>query len=154
MAGNIWSSVRLGPAWVRFSLRMRSDSVTSLVLGRYSCLDTFGGWSTFGRDGREKFMLPEQIKRACLPCSFHFFKYIVIITRMVIRKWPQIYREGEDGVGKRSFKRIIFPYFWLYWVFVALHGFFSSCSELGVQWTLLVCAFLIAVASLVEEHRL
>ena len=105
--------------------------MTSLVLGRYSCLDMFGRWSTFGRDGREKFMLPEQKrKRACLPCFLHFFKYIVIITRMVIRKQPQIYGEGEDGVDKRSFKRIIFIYFWLYWVFVALHGFFSSCSRL------------------------
>ena len=38
--------------------------MTSPVLGRYSCLDTFGGWSTFGRDGRERFMLPEQKKKS------------------------------------------------------------------------------------------
>ena len=43
-------------------------------------------------------------------------------------------------------------YFWLRWVFVALRGLFSSCSEQGL---LLVgsCGFLVVVASLVAEHK-
>ena len=47
----------------------------------------------------------------------------------------------------------LFIYLWLCWVFVAVHKLFSSCSE---QWLLFVAVpgLLIAVASLVAEHRL
>ena len=47
----------------------------------------------------------------------------------------------------------LFIYFWLHWVFVAVHGL----SLVGGEWGLLfivVCRLLIAVASLVVEHRL
>ena len=48
---------------------------------------------------------------------------------------------------------ILFIYFWLHWVFVALHGLFSSCSERGllfdeVHW------LLTEVVSLVEHRPL
>ena len=47
----------------------------------------------------------------------------------------------------------LFIYFWLRWVFIAACGLFSSCGE---QELLLVVVrgLLIAVASLIEEHRL
>ena len=41
--------------------------------------------------------------------------------------------------------------FWLRWVFVAVWAF-SSCGEQGLL-SLAVCGLLIAVASLVVEHR-
>ena len=71
----------------------------------------------------------------------------------------------STALGRRSnsikqgflsfFKKFIylFIYLWLSWVFVAAHGLFSSCGE----WGLLLVAvrgLLIAVASLVAEHRL
>ena len=43
-------------------------------------------------------------------------------------------------------------YFWLLWVFLAARAF-SSCSERGPPLAA-VCRLLIAVASLVVEHRL
>ena len=46
-----------------------------------------------------------------------------------------------------------FTYFWLRWVFVAAQRAFSSCGEQGLLFVA-VCGLLIAVASLVEEHRL
>ena len=47
----------------------------------------------------------------------------------------------------------LFIYFWLRWVFVAARRLFSSCGKRGL---LFVAArgLLIAVASLVVEHRL
>ena len=47
---------------------------------------------------------------------------------------------------------ILFIYFWLCWVFIAVCGLFSSCGEQGLLFVV-VCRLLIAVASLVE-HRL
>ena len=47
----------------------------------------------------------------------------------------------------------LFIYFWLHWVFVAEPGLFSSCGEQGLLFVV-VCRLLIAVASLVAEHRL
>ena len=47
----------------------------------------------------------------------------------------------------------LFIYFWLHWIFVAAHGFFSSCGERGLLFVE-VRGLLIAVASLVAEHRL
>ena len=44
-------------------------------------------------------------------------------------------------------------YFWLHWVFVAAGGLFSSCGERGLLF-IVVHRLLIAVASLVAEHRL
>ena len=44
-------------------------------------------------------------------------------------------------------------YSWLCWVFIAVRGLFSSCGERGLLF-IAVCGFLIAVASLVAEHRL
>ena len=44
-------------------------------------------------------------------------------------------------------------YFWLRWVFVAAHGLFSSCGKRGPP-PVAVSGLLIAVASLVAEHRL
>ena len=44
-------------------------------------------------------------------------------------------------------------YFWLHWVFVAVYGLFSSCSEQGLLFVA-VRSLLIVVASLVAEHRL
>ena len=46
-----------------------------------------------------------------------------------------------------------FIYFWLRWVFVAAHGLFSCCGERGLLFVA-VRGLLIAVASLVAEHRL
>ena len=53
----------------------------------------------------------------------------------------------------RFFKIILFVYFWLCWVFIALCGLFSGCGE----WKLLFVAvhgLLIAVSSLIVEHGL
>ena len=47
----------------------------------------------------------------------------------------------------------IFIYFWLCWVFVAVHGLFSSCGE-RVLLFVVVHGLLIVVASLVAEHGL
>ena len=44
-------------------------------------------------------------------------------------------------------------YLWPCWVFIAACGLFSSCSEWGLFFVA-VHRFLIAVASLVVEHRL
>ena len=44
-------------------------------------------------------------------------------------------------------------YFWLRWVFVAVRRLFSSCGEQGLLF-LVVHGLLIAVTSLVAEHRL
>ena len=44
-------------------------------------------------------------------------------------------------------------YFWLHWVFVAVRRLISSCIERGLL-LLAVRRLLIAVASLVAEHRL
>ena len=44
-------------------------------------------------------------------------------------------------------------YFWLHWVFVAACRLFSSCVEQGLLFVA-VHGLLIAVASLVAEHRL
>ena len=41
---------------------------------------------------------------------------------------------------------ILFTYFWLHWVFIAVHGLFSSCGEQGLLFVA-VCGLLIAVAS-------
>ena len=49
--------------------------------------------------------------------------------------------------------KINFIYFWLYWVFTAACGLFSSCSEQGLLFVV-VRGLLIAVASLVAEHGL
>ena len=46
-----------------------------------------------------------------------------------------------------------FFFFWLHWVFIAVHGLFSSCNELGLLFVA-VCGLLTAVASLVAEHGL
>ena len=46
----------------------------------------------------------------------------------------------------------IYFYFWLCWVLVAAHTFFS-CGEWGLLF-IVVCRHLIAVASLVVEHGL
>ena len=43
--------------------------------------------------------------------------------------------------------------FWLHWVFDAVCGLFSSCSEQGLL-LVVVRGLLIAVASLVAEHGL
>ena len=48
---------------------------------------------------------------------------------------------------------ILFIYFWLSWVFVAVSGLFSSCGERGLLFVA-VCGLLIAVASLIVEHGL
>jgi len=46
-----------------------------------------------------------------------------------------------------SFFFLLFIYFWLHWVFIAVHGrFFSSCSK----WGLLLLWLFIVVPSLVE----
>ena len=47
----------------------------------------------------------------------------------------------------------LFIYFWPHWVFVAACGLFSSCSKQGLLFVA-VRGLLIAVASLVAEHRL
>ena len=50
-------------------------------------------------------------------------------------------------------KFILFIYFWLHWVFVAVRGLFSSCSERGLLFVA-VQGLLIAVATFVVEHGL
>ena len=47
----------------------------------------------------------------------------------------------------------LFIYLWLRWVFVAACGLFSSCGEQGLLF-IAARRLLIAVASLVAEHRL
>ena len=47
----------------------------------------------------------------------------------------------------------LFIYFWLHWVFIAVRGLLSSCSEWGLLFVA-VRGLLIAVGSLVAEHRL
>ena len=42
---------------------------------------------------------------------------------------------------------------WVHWVFIAVYGAFSSCGEWGLLSSC-VCRLLIAVASLLAEHRL
>ena len=50
-------------------------------------------------------------------------------------------------------KNIFKNLFRLHWVFVAAYGLFSSCDEWGLLFVA-VHGLLIAVASLVVEHRL
>ena len=50
-------------------------------------------------------------------------------------------------------KLFLFIYFWLRWAFAAARGLFSSCREWGLLFVV-VHGLLIAVASLVAEHRL
>ena len=47
----------------------------------------------------------------------------------------------------------LFIYFWLRWVFIAAHGLFPSCGERGLLFVA-ACGLLIAMVSLVAEHRL
>ena len=47
----------------------------------------------------------------------------------------------------------LFIYFWLCWVVIAVRGLSSSCGEQGLLF-IAVHGLLIAVASLVAEHRL
>ena len=51
------------------------------------------------------------------------------------------------------FLKIYFFYFWLWWVFGAALGLFSSCGEWGLLF-IAVCGVLIVVTSLVVERRL
>ena len=51
------------------------------------------------------------------------------------------------------FKNSFLFYFWLRWVFIATHRLLSSCDEQGLLFVA-VHRLLIAVASLVGEHRL
>ena len=51
------------------------------------------------------------------------------------------------------FPQDLFIYFWLCWVFIAVHGL-SLVVESGDYSLVVVCWFLSAVASLVAEHRL
>ena len=44
-------------------------------------------------------------------------------------------------------------YFWLFWVFVAIHGL-SLVAASGGHSLVVVCGLLTAVTSLVSEHRL
>ena len=64
-----------------------------------------------------------------------------------IRKKPQ----GTDFFLNKFI--YLFIYFWLLWVFVAVCGVFSSCSERGLLF-IAVRQLLIVVASLVAGHRL
>ena len=61
---------------------------------------------------------------------------------------------GFFFLKRMTFLRIFlkFIYFWLHWVFVAARAC-SSCSEWGLLFVV-VHGLLIAVASLVAEHRL
>ena len=49
-----------------------------------------------------------------------------------------------------TFKMYLCIYFWLCWIFVAAWAF-CSC---GVYFLVVVCRFLIAMASTIVEHRL
>ena len=51
------------------------------------------------------------------------------------------------------FKTILFIYFWLCWVFVAVQAF-SLVAVSGGYSLVAVCGLLVVVASLVAEHRL
>ena len=48
---------------------------------------------------------------------------------------------------------LLFFFFWLHWIFVAVCGLFFSCEEQGLLFAA-VHRLLIVVASLVAEHRL
>ena len=50
-------------------------------------------------------------------------------------------------------KFLLFVYFWLFWVFLAAHGL-SLVVGSGSYSLVLVGGLLIAVASVIEEHRL
>ena len=52
------------------------------------------------------------------------------------------------------FKITLFIYFWLLWVFVAVHGLsLVAVSKRGLLFVA-VCGLLIVMSSLVAEHRL
>ena len=59
---------------------------------------------------------------------------------------------ANDSFFKKMYF-ILFIYFWLPWVFVAVRGLFSSCGELGLLFVA-VRGLLIAVASLAVKHGL
>ena len=71
-------------------------------------------------------------------------------------------REAGEGGGGEShslgsfltfFPSFLVSYFWLSYVFVATNRLFSRCSEWG-YFLAVVCALLVAVASLGAEHSL
>ena len=49
------------------------------------------------------------------------------------RKWRKAlsYRGFQEAEGGWN-EEYLFTYLWLYWVFFAVHGFFSSCEEWGL----------------------
>ena len=67
--------------------------------------------------------------------------------------WVYIQKNWKPGIFVFKFLFILFIYFWLYWVFVAVCRLFSSCGEQGLLF-LVVCGLLLVVASLVAEHGL
>ena len=75
-----------------------------------------------------------------------------------IQTLPEVHRKHLQGALRQGSACLFFyffiytTYFWLCWVFVAVWAF-SSCSERGLLF-IVVRGLLIAVASLVAEHRL
>ena len=71
---------------------------------------------------------------------------------------PLILPMSSHSIKNHSFFKtnlfiLLLLFFWLHWVFVAVHGLFSGCSEWGLLF-IVVRRLLIAVASLVAEHGL
>ena len=56
-------------------------------------------------------------------------------------------------LNSQHLKKIFIFYFRLRWVFISVHGLFSSCGEKGLLFVT-VGGLLIVVASLVAEHGL
>ena len=63
------------------------------------------------------------------------------------------YRKPQEKECNSSLVYNTFFYFWLRWVFVAVHGLFSGCGEQGLLFVALH-GLLTAVASLFAEHGL
>ena len=76
--------------------------------------------------------------------TFHFLLHEITVN---------IFFQNHDFLLVFFFYKFILFYFWLHWVFVAARGLFSSWGEWGLLFVA-VRRLLIAVASLVVEHRL
>ena len=83
---------------------------------------------------------------------FHLRIHFMIVQRFPDSFWEAECRsQGEFFFFNSSILKI-FIYFWLCWVFVAVHGLFSSVASRGYS-PVEVRGLLIAVVSLAVEHR-
>ena len=84
---------------------------------------------------------------------FHLHIHFMIVQRFPDSFWGAECRsQGEFFFFFNSSILKIFIYFWLCWVFVAVHRLFSSVASRGYS-PVEVRGLLVAVVSLVAEHR-